>query len=408
MSDGKRKWSRRDFLKMTGQAGLGAAMLAGGGAANAAGEGPGASPSPKQVPGRPFGKSGRTVSILSLGGMFDIPSNQLLLKQALRWGVTYWDTADCYGGGASEKGIGQYFAKYPDDRSRIFLVTKSDDRDPDGLSRLLDRSLERLNTSYIDLYFVHGISDIDELTEETRKWAEKAKTQGKIRLFGFSTHRNMETCLEAAAKLGWIDGIMMSYNYRLMHTDQMKKAVDACVAAGIGLTAMKTQGGGAVTIATETELALAGRFLGRGFTDKQAKLKAVWENPNIASICSQMPNLTILMSNISAALDKTKLADADKALLDRYARETASGYCAGCAHLCESQVGGCLPISDVMRYLMYARTYGDREHAREMFGGIPADLRRNMQTMDYTAAESICPQKMAIARLMREASRELA
>ena len=51
--------------------------------------------------------------MLSLGGMFDIPSNQLLLKAALDWGVTYWDTADCYGGGKSETGIGQYFDRNP-------------------------------------------------------------------------------------------------------------------------------------------------------------------------------------------------------------------------------------------------------------------------------------------------------
>ena len=49
-------------------------------------------------------------------------------------------------------------------------------------------------------------------------------------------------------------------------------------------------------------------FQARGFTDKQAKLKVVWENPQIASICSQMPNLTILSANVAAALDQVKLA----------------------------------------------------------------------------------------------------
>jgi hypothetical protein len=50
----------------------------------------------------------------------------------------------------------------------------------------------------------------------------------------------METSTLAAAKLGWIDGIMTSYKYRLMVKDEMKRAVDACAKAGIGLTAMKT------------------------------------------------------------------------------------------------------------------------------------------------------------------------
>ena len=122
------------------------------------------------------------------------------------------------------------------------------------MTKLLNQSLERMKTETIDLYFVHGIRGIDELNQETKAWAEKAKAAGKIKFFGFSTHSNMEECLLAAAKLGWIDGIMMTYNFRLMHQEAMKSAVDACVKAGIGLTAMKTQGGGSVNMESETEL----------------------------------------------------------------------------------------------------------------------------------------------------------
>ncbi len=150
---------------------------------------------------------------------------------------------------------------------------------------------------------------------DTKTWAEKAKSAGKIRFFGFSTHSNMEECMLAAAGLGWIDGIMMTYNYRLMHTDRMKRAVDACIKAGIGMTAMKTQGGGSIKTDTDTELEMAGQFLQKGFTDAQAKLMAVWQNPNIASICSQMPNMTILMSNVAAAVGKTQLSSNDRTII---------------------------------------------------------------------------------------------
>jgi len=61
------------------------------------------------------------------------------------------------------------------------------------------------------------------ITDEVKVWAEKAKAEGKIRFFGFSAHKNMENSLLAAAKLGWIDGIMMSYNYRLMVKNKMKR-----------------------------------------------------------------------------------------------------------------------------------------------------------------------------------------
>ena len=184
------------------------------------------------------------------------------------------------------------------------------------------------------------MNSIGEIDKETKAWAEKAKSQGKIKFFGFSAHNNMEDMMLKAAKLGWIDGIMISYNFRLMRSDRMRRAVDACAKAGIGLSAMKTQGGGPVSVESEAELELAGRFLQKGFTDAQAKLKAVWEEPGIASICSQMPSMTVLMSNVAAALDQNKLSAAELDLLDRYAAQTASGYCAGCTDICESASGG--------------------------------------------------------------------
>ncbi|MGD8368643.1 MAG: aldo/keto reductase [Desulfobacterales bacterium] len=403
MTDDKQGCSRREFLKIASAAGAGAVLPS-----RFAAAAPLAEAETVQVPLRPFGRSGVNVSILSLGGMFDTGNNQLLLRQAVRWGVTYWDTADCYGGGTSEEGIGKYFSRQPQDREKIFLVSKSDARDPDGMTRLLDRSLKRMNTGTIDLYFVHGIRSISELDDRTRRWAERAKAEGKIRLFGFSTHSNMERCMLDAVRLGWVDGIMMAYNFRLMHTPAMKKAVAACTEAGIGLTAMKTQGGGQIRSDSSAESTLAAGFLARGFTDAQARLKAVWENRDIASICSQMPNMTYLMANVAAAVDKVRLSASERRLMRTLARETVSDYCAGCTDLCESALAESVPIGDVMRFLMYARSYGEADRARRLFSAIPAKIRRRLAAVDYTEAERSCPRQMAIGRLMKEAVRELA
>jgi uncharacterized protein len=356
------------------------------------------------VPTRPFGKTGVDVPILGFGTSLHAAFSELLLRQAVKWGVTYWDTANTYMGGNSEKAIGKYIDKYPEDRKKIFLVTKSSPWTLDGMTRDLDSSLNRMNTGYIDLFFVHGISRIGEIDTATKAWAEKTKRDGKIRFFGFSTHSNMEKCLLEAAKLGWIDGIMLTYNYRLMHTDDMRRAVNACIEAGIGLTAMKTQGGGQVRSDSETELKLAGRFLQKGFTNAQAKLKAVWQNPQFASICSEMPNMTVLMSNVAAAANKTKLSAQDRQLLRTYAQQTRSGYCAGCTDICESAVAAEVPIGEVMRYLMYCNSYNSYDLAAAGFKKIPQKIRRQMSCLDYSAAESRCPQGLPIARLMQEAA----
>ena len=402
MSKKRTDFTRRDFLKTAGAATVGSLL----GATETVGKISDSSGKEiSVVPIRPFGKTGVEVSILSLGGMFDIPSNQLVLKQSLKWGVTYWDTADCYEGGRSERGVGKFLAKYPDSRKKIFLVTKSDARDPRGMTRLLDRSLERMKTNYVDLYFVHGISSIDELDDGTKVWAKKAKAEAKIKFFGFSTHSNMEECMLDAAKLGWIDGIMMTYNYRLMNSNKMKEAVAACTEAGIGLTAMKTQAG--YSYGSSSAAKLVDSFIKKGFTDKQARLKAVWENPNIASICSQMPNLTILMSNVAAAMDRTSLSAGDLHLLDQYARETASNYCAGCSNICQTALAEDIPVADVMRYLMYYESYGDQERARSLYGQLSPATRKRLGNIDYSLAENRCPQGIPIARAMRKAQKIL-
>ena len=103
--------------------------------------------------------------------------NQLMLNQALKWGVTYWDTAASYMGGKSEKTIGRYIAKYPDVRKKIFLVTKSHAWTLKGLTRDLDRSLKRLKSGYIDLFFKHAVRDPGDLDDDLKVWAEKAKSE---------------------------------------------------------------------------------------------------------------------------------------------------------------------------------------------------------------------------------------
>jgi predicted aldo/keto reductase-like oxidoreductase len=396
----KHSRSRRNFLKTLGSASLGSLFAAFNPLTKASGE-------PQTMPTRPFGKTGIHVPILAFGGSLDTSMSLLVLRQAFNWGVTYWDTANTYMGGRSEKGVGKYLEKYPEDRKRIFLVTKSHAWTLSGLSQDLDLSLERMNTDYIDLFFIHSVKRISRLDDETKVWADRQKSRGKIRLFGFSTHSNMEACMLGASKLGWIDGIMMRYNFRLMHTDEMKRAVEACATAGIGLTAMKTQGGGQMNTDSDTELNLAGRFLQKGFTDAQAKLKAVWDNPDISCICSEMPNMTILMSNVAAALDKTKLSNRDIELLRQYAQEARPYHCAGCADICESAVQGNIPVSDVMRCLMYARGYGNLERGKTRFQKIPLIIRRQMTVTDYSLAEKRCPQKMAVGKLMKEAVEDL-
>lgn len=413
MSGKKLTFSRRDFIKRAGAAGVGSALLPLSALTQAHGSSTTKVPQQLTVPTRPFGKSGANVSILSLGGVLK-PSDQLVFRQAFKMGVTYWDTANSYGWGKNEKAIGKYFAKFPNDRRKVFLVTKAATSDPQKLTENLNTSLQKMNTSYVDMYFIHYVRNAKkELTDAVKNWAEKAKAQGKIRFFGFSAHKNMEDSMLAAAKLGWIDGIMMSYNYRLMVQSKMKRAVDACAEAGIGLTAMKTQAAFSAnfyaSIGSETDdaLKMTENFLKKGYTAEQAKLKVVWENPNIASICSAISNMTILQANVDAALNKKELSGRDRQRLQQYAQHTAPGYCAGCSQICESAIDYDVPISDILRYAMYHHSYGDRDTALRLFNELPADIKSNILKADYSIAEKYCPQNIQIGKVLKKAYENL-
>ncbi len=408
MSKNEEKNSRRSFLKAAGALGAGSMLASLVPLANAA-EQNSSKNKIETIPTRVFGKTGVPVSILALGGVLGL-NDQIVFRQAIKRGVTYWDTANGYGWGKNEKAIGKYFAKFPSDRKKVFLVTKGASSDPKKLTQKLNTSLQRMNTSYVDMYFIHYVKNVEkELTRQIQTWAEKVKSEGKIRFFGFSTHKNMENNLLTAAKLGWIDGIMMSYNYRLMVNDKMKKAVDACAEAGIGLTAMKTQAAFSAnfyaSIGSESDQALemTENFSKKGFTAEQAKLIVVWENSNIASICSAMSNMTLLQANIAAAVSKNKLSLGDKRRLNRYAHQTAPGYCAGCSDICESAVDFKIPIGDILRYSMYSNSYGNRDDAALLFNSLSSEIKANMLKADYSKAEKYCPQKIQIHRVLKKA-----
>ncbi len=406
-------------MKAAGAAGLGTAFsLAGVKAATDKAKDKSKKTNAERMPKRILGKTGIEVPVLALGGGVNFVDNQILLRKAYEWGVRYWDTAPVYKGGLSEQGIGIFLGKNPQLRKKIILTTKASGASTVAkIEETLQKSLKTLNTNYVDIYYgVHGLSNPAQLTDDMRQWAENAKKRKLIRAFGFTTHKNVIRCLQAAAKLDWIDVIMPGYNFRLMQNPETLAGIEACHKAGIGIVAMKVMGhaqgtywkGKKATIETEKDKELAGQFLKAGFTPAQAKIKAVLADERVSTACVKNENIRLLNENISAVLDETKLSRADAQIFAEYARATCTGYCAGCAEICDAALPGMPYVSDIMRYLMYNNSYGDVDRAKELFAEIPAEIRRKLTSIDYSKAEVRCPQHMAIAKLMAEAVEKLA
>jgi len=416
MKEKHNKINRRNFLKTVGAAGLGSVLT--GCESKKEGEpnavdanAPAKAQEPQypQVPKRKLGKTGIEVPCLCLGGNQDLIQNQIVLKMAPQWGLTYWDSAHNYTGGNSELGIGKFLSKDPEAREKLFITSKaSGARTVADVEKRLQTSLKRMNTDHIDLYYgFHQCPNPAFLTNELKQWAESAKKRKLIRRFGISTHQNMADVIAAAAKLDWIEVVMTIYNFRLMQDKKLSAAIDACHKAGKGLMAIKTQGIGQ-RIQTEEDKKLVQHFLQRGFTQGQAKIKAVLEDERFTSACVGMQNIGLLTSNVAAVLDKTRLTQADRNVFEQYARATCDGYCAGCSNICNSALPDTPHVSDIMRYLMYYNSYGEHAAARELFAQIPHNVRDRLLSTDYSPAEAHCPQHLPIAELVAEAVSKLA
>jgi len=411
MKNQQNEFNRRDFLKRISVAGL-APVLASAEIKKNANTTKTKKNKTPHVPKRKLGKTGVEVSSLGLGA--NRLDNQIILRRAIDLGVTCWDTAHSYVGGNSERQIGKLLSKSPKLRKKLFLITKaSNAKTIEQKEKFLHESLQRMNTDYIDLYYVvHGLSDPALLTNELKQWVESAKKRGLIRFVGFSTHSNMPQCLTAAARVGWIDALTTSYNFRLMQSDEMNAAVETCHKAGVGLITMKSV---ALTfqersmleagkkIETQEDKKLLKRFLDKGFAEGPAKIRAVLEDERISAACVGMNNVALLNSNVAGVLGRTKLTQEEKDIFAQYARATCSSYCAGCAHICNSALPDTPYVSEIARYLMYYNSYGDKKRAKELFAAIPSRVRGKLLSTDYTAAEARCPQHIPIAEMVAEA-----
>ena len=403
MSDAK-KLTRRDLLRLgvaAGALGLAGKASAADPEAKPADAKAGEPPLPK-VPRRILGKTGASIPILLMGGGMKLDTRfDPKLAEAYRFGVNYIDAADCYSGGTCETAVGNFHTK-AGVRKDLWITSKSDQHAPAGFEATVHTSLEKLQSDWVDLYFLHALQEATYLNDDLKVVVERLKKEGKIRHFGFSCHdATVVELLNKAAATGWVDAVMFRYNFRQYGDKELNAAMDACKKANVGLIAMKTQG---------SEAAFADawkKFEGTGKWNKyQAVLKAVWSDERITAAVSHMDTFEKLKDNVAAALDKSELGALDRAGLEKYAAATRVHACDGCDHLCGAAVTAPVRIGATMRCLMYHDVYGEPERAREVFARLPAEARK-LSGVDFRGAEAACPHGLQVSALMERAARVL-
>src|SRR5271165_2116460 len=236
-----------------------------------------------------LGASGLRVSRICLGMMgfgndsdrpwvIDEDAAEPIVRAAVEGGVTFFDTADTYSGGASEVATGRLVPKFLS-RDEVVIATKvfmpvTPGENGGGLGRKhvlsgIDGSLKRLKLDYVDLYQIHrwdGRTPIEEtmgaLHDVVR--AGKARYIGASSMFAWQFAKAQWT----ADQHGWTRFVSMQNHYNLIYREEEREMIPLCIDLGVGvipwsplargvLAGNRTRGGDRRTTRSQTD----------GFTD---------------------------------------------------------------------------------------------------------------------------------------------
>jgi len=216
------------------------------------------------MPYRRLGKAGLKVSALSLGGwttfggsVTDDDVTGRILRRAFDAGVNFFDIADIYAKGEAERRMGAVLRQLP--RHELVISSKvfwpmSDDVNDRGLSRKhivesVEKSLKRVGTDYLDLYFCHRF-DEETPVEETARAMDDLVRQGKVLYWGTSewTGAQLRDVHAVTSRRGWDGPVVEQPQYSLLARRKFEDDVrPAAVSLGMGLVVWSPLASGVLT-----------------------------------------------------------------------------------------------------------------------------------------------------------------
>ena len=207
-----------------------------------------------------LGNTGLDVSPICLGCMsfgtaegwvhnpwaLDEEGSRSIIKRALDLGINFFDTANAYAYGKSEKILGRALKDYAN-RDEVVIATKvfvpmRKGPNSGGLSRKhimseIDHSLRRLNTDYVDLYIIHRW-DYNTPIEETMAALHDVVKSGKARYIGASAMYawQFQKALHVAEKNGWTRFVSMQNHLNLIYREEEREMLPLCIEEKIAVT----------------------------------------------------------------------------------------------------------------------------------------------------------------------------
>jgi predicted aldo/keto reductase-like oxidoreductase len=210
--------------------------------------------SPDEIPRRPFGRTGETVTAIGMGGFhIGLVGSEReaisLVRAAIDGGIGFMDNAWEYHEGKSEIRMGKALANGY--RERVFLMSKvcTHGRDAKVAMRQLEDSLRRLRTDYLDLWQVHEVAYAGDPDRHFMKGGviealDRAREKGLVRYVGFTGHKDPSLHLQMLSHDYPFDSCQMPLNcFDATFRSFEQQVLPEVARQGIAVIGMKSFGG---------------------------------------------------------------------------------------------------------------------------------------------------------------------
>ncbi len=366
---------------------------------------------------------GNKISILGFGcmrfpqklGRIDLAETEREIMAAFRAGVNYYDTAYIYPG--SEAALGKILQKNKI-RDKVFIATKLPHyliHSAEGMEKLFQEQLTRLQTDHIDYYLMHMLTDIQ--TWERLKalgiltWLEEKRKCGAIRQIGFSYHGNSDMFCRLADAYDW-DFCQIQYNYMDEHSQAGRRGLHYASGKGMPVIIMEPLRGGRLV----TRLPEKAK---RIFTDYPVKhtpaqwaFRWLWNQPEVTCVLSGMNSMQMVRDNIRTASTAAagELGPEEEKMLRRVVKAINAKMKVGC-----TGCGYCMPCP---KHVDIPGTFAayNRRYSEGKFSALKEYFMCTAMRKTSTAAsncvecgrcEKHCPQHIAIRTELKNARKEL-
>jgi len=362
-------------------------------------------------------KNNDELSILGFGCMRFPKDEKEVERQiihAIEQGVNYFDTAYIYPN--SEEILGRILSKGYRERVKIatklppYLVKKYED-----LDKLFYTELERLQTTYIDYYFMHMLTDVNTwkrlLDLGILRWIEEKKEKKEIINVGFSYHGGKEEFVKLVDIFDW-EFCMIQYNYLDENNQAGKSGLEYASSKGLPVMIMEPLRGGKLVSSLPKEVYSLFDQMKEKRSPAEWAFRWIWNHPQVTVVLSGMNTMEMLNENIRTA-SVTEANSFSKEELDLFGKvrtilnETIKIPCTGCNY--------CMPCPAGVDIPTCFSCYNDRE----IEGKIGALTKYIMQTSLKSKAQNAslctqcgkcekhCPQKIEIRKELIQVTKKM-